>query len=104
MTPINKVYMIEINKQLDWPTLRDIYSHGYSRIPVYENQRENIVGILMTRDLLLVNPSKALVTLKQLSSILIKDVIAVDGEDKLEPILGYFKKGSTHIGIVTSTI
>jgi hypothetical protein len=28
-------------------------------------------------------------------------VIAVDDTDKLEPLLGYFKKGLTHIGMVT---
>lgn len=95
--------MLEINTQLDWRLLRDIYSKGYSRIPIYENVRDNIIGILHARDLLLINPSKALVTLKQMSSILIRDVIAVDGEDKLEPLLGYFKKGLTHIGIVTTT-
>jgi hypothetical protein len=36
-----------------------------------------------------------------MSSIIIKDVIAVGNKDKLEPLLGYFKDGLTHIGIVT---
>mmetsp|Transcript_22338 Transcript_22338/g.34590 ORF Transcript_22338/g.34590 Transcript_22338/m.34590 type:complete len:81 (+) Transcript_22338:804-1046(+) len=58
----------------------------------------------MTRDLILINPDKALINLKQLSSILVRDVIAVDSEDKLGPLLGYFKKGLTHIGIVTETV
>ena len=41
--------------------------------------------------------------MKQMSSIIIRDVIAVDEKDKLEPLLGYFKKGLTHIGVVTAT-
>lgn len=36
-----------------------------------------------------------------MSSIIIRDVIAVKSEDRLEPLLGYFKKGLTHIAIVT---
>jgi len=44
--------------------LREIYSKGYSRIPVYENSKNNIVGVLMARDLILINPDKALITLK----------------------------------------
>jgi len=28
-------------------------------------------------------------------------VIAIEDTDKLEPLLGYFKKGLTHIGAVT---
>lgn len=39
-----------------------------------------------------------------MSSIIIRDVIAVDETDKLEPLLGYFKKGLTHIGVVTSIV
>ena len=102
MTAIENVYMLELNTQLDHRILREIYSRGYSRIPVYEHTRDNIVGILMARDLILINPDKALITLKQMSSIIIRDVIAVDETDKLEPLLGYFKKGLTHIGIVTA--
>jgi len=39
-----------------------------------------------------------------MSSIIIRDVIAVEDKDKLEPLLGYFKKGLTHIGVVTSLV
>lgn len=103
MTPIETVYMLDINTQFDHRRLREIYSKGFSRIPIYEGARDNIVGILMARDLILINPEKALITLKQMSSVVIRDVIAVDEEDKLEPLLGYFKKGLTHIGVVTAT-
>ena len=101
MTPIDKVYMLEINTPLDHKMLREIYSKGFSRIPIFEKSKDNIVGILMARDLILINPDRALITLKQMSSIIIRDVIAVGNSDKLEPLLGYFKKGLTHIGIVT---
>lgn len=101
MTKIEDVYMLEINTLLGHKTLREIYSKGFSRIPIYEQTKDNIVGILMARDLILINPDKNLITLKQMSSIIIKDVIAVGNKDKLEPLLGYFKDGLTHIGIVT---
>jgi len=104
MTKIEDVYMLEINTYLDHRVLREIYSKGFSRVPVYDKTKDNIVGILMTRDLILINPDKALITLKQLSSIIIRDVIAVEDSDKLEPLLGYFKKGHTHIGIVTCIV
>jgi hypothetical protein len=54
----------------------------------------------MSRDLILINPDKAIISLKQLSTIIIRNVVAVEDTDKLEPLLGYFKKGLTHIGIV----
>lgn len=75
MTPIEKVYMLNINTKLDNQALRDIYERGFSRIPIFERTKDQIVGILMTRDLILINPEKALITIKQLSSIIIRDVI-----------------------------
>lgn len=104
MTKIEDVYMLDINTYLNHKILREIYSKGHSRVPIYDKSKDNIVGILMTRDLILINPDKALITLKQLSSIIIRDVIAVEDTDKLEPLLGYFKKGLTHIGIVTTIV
>ena len=104
MTKVDDVYMLDINTYLDHKTLREIYSKGFSRVPIYDRTKDNIIGILMTRDLILINPEKALITLKQLSSIIVRDVIAIEGQDKLEPLLGFFKKGLTHIGIVTQIV
>ena len=64
MTKIDDVYMLEINTYLDHRILREIYSKGFSRVPIYDKTKDNIVGILMTRDLILINPDKALITLK----------------------------------------
>ena len=64
MTPIDEVYMLEINTHLDHRMLREIYSKGFSRIPIYDKNKDNIVGVLMARDLILINPDKALITLK----------------------------------------
>lgn len=64
MTAIDDVYMLEINTPLDHRMLREIYSQGFSRIPIFEKSKNNIVGILMARDLILINPDKALISLK----------------------------------------
>ena len=56
MTPIEDVYMLEINSVISRDLLVDIYTHGFSRIPVYENDRENVTGVLMAKDLILFNP------------------------------------------------
>lgn len=100
MTKIDDVYMLDINTKLDQKTLREVYSKGYSRIPIYDGSKNNIIGILMTRDLILINPEKYTITLKQLSSIIIRDTVSINETDRVEPLLGYFKKGLTHIGIV----
>lgn len=96
--------MLEINTKIDNNAIKEIYKRGYSRIPVYEHSKDNIIGILMARDLLLINPDKIDISLKQLSSILLRNTVTISADDKLEPLLGYFKKGLTHIGIVTEIV
>jgi metal transporter CNNM len=63
MTPITKIFMLDINQTLDEALKRTIYEQGYSRIPIYEDTPENIIGILMSRDLILANIDDNLTTL-----------------------------------------
>jgi metal transporter CNNM len=56
MTELDKVYMIELNTRLSFSVLMDIYKSGFTRIPVYEEHRSNIVGVLFTKDLILIDP------------------------------------------------
>lgn len=64
MTPLSKAFMLDIDLTIDKELLRHIYSQGYSRIPVYEGSREKIVGILLARDLILINPDKKKITIR----------------------------------------
>eukprot|EP00347_Sterkiella_histriomuscorum_P015763 403355771 len=83
MTPLEKCFMLDIDSLLDKEQLRQIYSKGFSRIPIYEGSKEHIVGVLM------------------LQSILMKTVVNIDENTRLEPILTYFKKGQSHLAIIT---
>jgi putative hemolysin len=55
--------MLDINQTLDEALKRTIYEQGYSRIPIYEDTPDNIIGILMSRDLILANIDDNLTTL-----------------------------------------
>ncbi len=66
MTTLDKAFMLDIDVPVDKDMMRLIYSKGYSRIPVYESSREKIVGILLARDLILINPDKKRFTIRQL--------------------------------------
>ena len=56
MTKLDDCYMLEINTVLSRELLTEIYTKGFSRIPIYEDNVQNIVGILMVKDLILFNP------------------------------------------------
>ena len=56
MTELDKVFMVESLTRLTFQVLMDIYKSGFTRIPVYEIDRMNIVGMLFTKDLILIDP------------------------------------------------
>ena len=35
MTPVDKAYMLDLDRVLDRELLREIYTQGFSRIPIY---------------------------------------------------------------------
>ncbi|CAF4939802.1 unnamed protein product [Pieris macdunnoughi] len=56
MTKLKDCFMLPINSILDFETMTEIVKSGYSRIPVYEGQRGNIVTVLFIKDLAFVDP------------------------------------------------
>ena len=44
MTKFEYVYCLDIQSVLDFKTMREIYDSGFSRIPVYEETKSNVVG------------------------------------------------------------
>ncbi|CAG0923668.1 unnamed protein product [Notodromas monacha] len=56
MTKLDDVFMLSYEAVLDFTTMSEIRRNGYSRIPVYERDRSNIVGVLYVKDLVLMDP------------------------------------------------
>lgn len=56
MTKLKDCFMLPMNSVLDFETMTEIVKSGYSRIPVYEGTRGNIVTMLFIKDLAFVDP------------------------------------------------
>lgn len=56
MTTLDDAFMLSIDSILDFETVSEIMKSGFSRIPVYENTRDNIVTLLYIKDLAFVDP------------------------------------------------
>ncbi|XP_048003344.1 unextended protein-like isoform X2 [Leguminivora glycinivorella] len=56
MTKLDDCFMLPITSVLDFETMSEIVKSGYSRIPVYEGYRGNIVTVLFIKDLAFVDP------------------------------------------------
>ncbi|CAO1387041.1 unnamed protein product [Diamesa tonsa] len=55
MTHIEDAYMLPIDSILNFETISEIMDSGFSRIPVYENDRKNILTLLYIKDLAFVD-------------------------------------------------
>ncbi|XP_029371583.1 metal transporter CNNM4 isoform X2 [Echeneis naucrates] len=99
MTPVGNCFMIQADAVLDFNTMSEIMESGYTRIPVYDDERSNIVDILYVKDLAFVDPDDC-TTLKTITKFYNHPVHFVFHDTKLDAMLEEFKKGKSHLAIV----
>ena len=96
MTRLEKVFMVDVQTRLSFETILDIYKSGYTRIPVYEKSRDNVVGILYAKDLILVDPSDE-VEVRSILAFHEKKVIKVLDTTPLNIVFRMFKTSFVHL-------
>ena len=99
MVPRNETYMININ-DLDKETLKETVSVGYTRIPVYEEREDNVIGMLYIKDLLKYSLEDMEFPLEKVREILRKPFIVPESK-KINKLLKEMQKTKKHIAIVT---
>ena len=100
MTPLGDCYMLPIDSVLDFNTISEIKEKGYSRIPVFQGDETNVTHILLTKDLLFVDPEdkKPLAEICQFYKTPFSNV---DKAMKLNKMLDDFKTGEKgHLAMV----
>ncbi|CAG9582142.1 conserved hypothetical protein [Leishmania major strain Friedlin] len=99
MTPVSDMLMLEANERLSEETIQLISDRGHSRIPVYQTTKNNVIGVLFAKDLLMANPqenTKVLLLVKFYN----RRCHVVPSETKLISMLKYFQTGKSHIALV----
>lgn len=99
MTPLDKVFMLDIESRLDVNTLTSVAENGHSRVPIYENDRNNIVSCLYMKDLALVNPEEG-IPLRSFLSFYGRQIPKIRSDKTLDYVLTEFKSGKSHMAIV----
>jgi len=56
MTPLENVFMLNVDEKLNFETIAKIFKTGYSRLPVYEVSKNNVIGLLFVKDLIFIDP------------------------------------------------
>ncbi|CAI9281694.1 unnamed protein product [Lactuca saligna] len=96
MTPISKAFSLDLDGTLTLDTLNAIMTMGHSRVPVYSGDRTNIIGIILVKNLLAVDPDDAV----PIRKMLLRKVPRVTDNMPLYDILNEFQKGHSHIAVV----
>uniref|UniRef100_A0A665TBZ6 Metal transporter n=1 Tax=Echeneis naucrates TaxID=173247 RepID=A0A665TBZ6_ECHNA len=99
MTPLRDCFMIPGDATLDFNTMSEIMKSGYTRIPVFEGERSNIVDLLFVKDLAFVDPDDCTL-LKTITKFYSHPLHFVFNDTKLDAMLEEFKKGKSHLAIV----
>ncbi|XP_058497272.1 metal transporter CNNM1-like [Solea solea] len=99
LTPLTDCFMLTSDAVLDFNTMSEIMQSGYTRIPVFENERSNIVDILFVKDLAFVDPDDC-TPLKTITQFYKHPLHCVFNDTKLDAMLEEFKKGKSHLAIV----
>lgn len=102
-TPMRQMYAVPITTELNEETVVDIYSSGFSRIPVFEvnpqkpKQKFAIRGVLLTRQLIVVNPTDC----RPLDTLPLYKPMCVSPKLNLVDLLNIFQTGkSGHLALV----
>lgn len=96
MTPRSVAKMVPADLKLDEAAIRRLKQTGFSRIPVYRNDRPNdIGGVLYIKDLIGITPGK-----KTAGQLARAQVLFVNLDDNLDDTLNAFLKTRNHLFIV----
>ncbi|KAG8377788.1 hypothetical protein BUALT_Bualt08G0070100 [Buddleja alternifolia] len=96
MTPITKAFSLDLDESLNLETLNAIMTMGHSRVPVYYKNPNNIIGLILVKNLLAVDPDDSV----PLRKMLLRKIPRVSENMPLYDILNEFQKGHSHIAVV----
>ncbi|XP_075885730.1 metal transporter CNNM3 isoform X2 [Nelusetta ayraudi] len=99
LTPLKDCFMLPSSAMLDFSTMSEIMQSGYTRVPIYEEERSNIIEILYVKDLALVDPEDC-TPMTTITKFYNHPLHFVFNDTKLDAMLEEFKKGNSHMAIV----
>uniref|UniRef100_A0A3B5MIA8 Metal transporter n=1 Tax=Xiphophorus couchianus TaxID=32473 RepID=A0A3B5MIA8_9TELE len=91
LTPLKDCFMLPSSAVLDFSTMSEIMQSGYTRVPIYEEERSNIVEILYVKDLALVDPEDC-TPMTTITKFYNHPLHYVFNDTKLDAMLEEFKK------------
>lgn len=109
-TEARYVFRLDIDSNLNRDTLLRILRSGHSRIPLYESTPNNIVCLLLVKQLVLVNPDdelpiRSLISKKKRNhKIRVAPALECGNDTLISDLLNEFQNGRSHMAIVYDDI
>eukprot|EP00484_Ammonia_sp_Unknown_P000901 CAMPEP_0197020336 /NCGR_PEP_ID=MMETSP1384-20130603/1093_1 /TAXON_ID=29189 /ORGANISM="Ammonia sp." /LENGTH=650 /DNA_ID=CAMNT_0042447943 /DNA_START=30 /DNA_END=1982 /DNA_ORIENTATION=+ len=102
MTKIDDVFSLPEDAKLDFDVLTQIFKSGHSRIPIIRrnNDRLHIVGVLYSKDLILLDPDDEISVTHFLNAFRYKKPIFIPADTTLDRCLKIFTLSRTHLCMV----
>jgi CBS domain containing-hemolysin-like protein len=95
MIPKDRMILINIDANIE-DILDNVLESGHSRLPVYKDNPDNIIGVINMKDLLNLSVNRDLVILQD---IIYPPIFVPDSKNVAE-LLKEFQKGHTHLAII----
>ncbi len=95
MVPRNQISAINIDASRD-KIFRTVIEEGYSRLPVYKDTIDNIIGIVYTKDLISASEHRELITLQDI----IRPAVFVPDTKQIGDLLKDLQRKKAHLAIV----
>jgi len=96
MTPIDKVFMLEGDTRLTRGVMQEITRKGHSRVPVYSAQKNKILGQLLVKSLINVDPEENV----RVADVPLRVLPSVATNVPLYDVLNEFQTGKSHMALV----
>ena len=95
MVPHNRMDLLDID-QTSEEFIHKMLSHNHTRIPVYEDQMENIIGVIYSKDVFAKLANKQKINIRDL----LRPPLFVPSTQRLYDVMQKFKREKTHMAIV----
>ncbi|KAK6155644.1 hypothetical protein DH2020_009892 [Rehmannia glutinosa] len=99
MTPLSRVFSLDLNAKLDNDTMSLIMSKGHSRVPVYSGSPSNIVGLVLVKNLIKCRAEDG----TPIRNLTIRRIPRFHEYLPLYDILNQFQKGQSHMAVVVKS-
>ncbi|RKP05739.1 hypothetical protein THASP1DRAFT_4354, partial [Thamnocephalis sphaerospora] len=96
MTEVDSIFSISIDDQLNRETMLRIIDAGHSRVPIYSGSPHNIIGVVLIKSLVMLDPDNG----TPVRDVRISDLPRVSSTTPLYDMLNKFQEGSSHMAIV----